>query len=156
MSAVPSRGPNRTDAAAKAVVQDGYDAVSRRYRADDADPPAYRAWTRILTEALPRSANVLDLGCGCGVPIARHLAALGHQVLGIDISRTQIERAERLVPDARFIHGDVSDASFEPASFDGIVCLYMLIHLPRPEQQALIRKMSVWLRPGGTLLATTG
>jgi 2-polyprenyl-3-methyl-5-hydroxy-6-metoxy-1,4-benzoquinol methylase len=32
--------------------------------------------------------------CGCGVPMARHLTALGHRVLGIDISRTQIERAE--------------------------------------------------------------
>jgi 2-polyprenyl-3-methyl-5-hydroxy-6-metoxy-1,4-benzoquinol methylase len=88
--------------------------------------------------------------------MARQLTALGHQVLGIDISRTQIERAGRLVPNARFLHGDVSDASLEPASFDGIVCLYLLIHLPLPEQQALIRNISVWLRPGGVLLATTG
>jgi len=88
--------------------------------------------------------------------MARHLTALGHQVLGIDISRTQIERAERLVPNARFIHGDISDTALEPGSFDGIVCLYLLIHLPQPEQQELIHNMRVWLRPGGVLLATTG
>jgi len=154
MSAVPD--PDGTDAVAKAIVEQGYDAVSLHYRADDEYPPGYRAWTPMLTAVLPRSSDVLDLGCGCGVPMSRHLAALGHRVLGVDISRTQIERAERLVPDAKFMHGDAADAAFEPSSLDGIVCLYMLIHLPQPEQKALIHKMSVWPRAGGVLLATTG
>jgi ubiquinone/menaquinone biosynthesis C-methylase UbiE len=88
--------------------------------------------------------------------MSRHLAALGHRVTGLDISQTQIERAKRLVPDAKFMHGDASDASLGSSSFDGIVCLYMLIHLPQPEQKALIHKMSVWLRAGGVLLTTAG
>ena len=47
--------------------------------------------------------NVLDLGCGAGVPATRDLVDRGFNVTGIDISEVQIERAQRLVPGGRFI-----------------------------------------------------
>jgi 2-polyprenyl-3-methyl-5-hydroxy-6-metoxy-1,4-benzoquinol methylase len=37
-----------------------------------------------------------------------------------------------------------------------VVCLYVLIHLPLPDQPVLIERIAGWLRPGGWLLATTG
>ncbi|SCE69701.1 Methyltransferase domain-containing protein [Micromonospora carbonacea] len=43
-----------------------------------------------------------------------------------------------------------------PGSFDAIICLYVLIHLPLPEQPRLIGRIAAWLRPGGWLLATVG
>jgi 2-polyprenyl-3-methyl-5-hydroxy-6-metoxy-1,4-benzoquinol methylase len=140
----------------KEIVRRGYDAVSERYRADDDEPAAYTAWLAVLRARLPSVASVLDLGCGCGVPISRTLADLGHDVVGVDISAVQVERARRLVPDARFIQADAASLSFATASFDVIVCLYMLIHLPHGEQEALIGNLGTWLKPGGVLLATVG
>jgi SAM-dependent methyltransferase len=124
----------------KEIVRRGYDAVSERYRADDDEPPRYTAWLAALRARMPSVASVLDLGCGCGVPISRTLADLGHDVVGVDISAVQVERARRLVPDARFIQADAASVSFPLGSFDAIVCLYMLIHLPHGEQEALIRE----------------
>ncbi|MFI7433013.1 class I SAM-dependent methyltransferase [Micromonospora haikouensis] len=43
-----------------------------------------------------------------------------------------------------------------PGSFDAIICLYALIHLPLPEQPRLVGRIATWLRPGGWLLATVG
>jgi ubiquinone/menaquinone biosynthesis C-methylase UbiE len=138
------------------IVRRGYDAVSERYRADSDAPSEYETWLQALTSRLPASAQVLDLGCGCGVPMARRLDELGHHVVGVDISAGQIARARRLVPRAQFIQADASELTFSPATFDAIVCLYVLIHLPEPEQEALIRCFRSWLRPKGLLLATVG
>jgi len=140
----------------KEVVRSGYDAVSERYRADDDSPAEYEAWLHTLTERLPAHADVLDLGCGCGLPMTRRLTDLRYQVLGVDTSRVQIDRARQLVPAARFIQADASDMQFEPGSFDAIVCLFMLIHLPQHEQKALVQSFRTWLRPQGVVVATVG
>jgi 2-polyprenyl-3-methyl-5-hydroxy-6-metoxy-1,4-benzoquinol methylase len=138
------------------LVRKGYDALSYRYRSDDADEGRYAPWLAGLNDRLPPTASVLDLGCGCGVPVTRSLSAAGHRVTGVDISDVQIERARTLVPDADFIRADVLALDFPPASFDAVVCLYALIHLPLSAQPVLIRRIAGWLRPSGWLLATAG
>jgi len=75
---------------------------------------------------------------------------------GVDISDVQIERARRLVPAGAFIRADAAQVDFPPASFDAVVCLYALIHLPLDDQPGPLRRVVTWLRPGGWLLATTG
>lgn len=138
------------------IVRRGYDALSYRYRADDAGPGGYAAWLTALRERVPPGGAVLDLGCGCGVPVARELAGHGLAVTGVDLSEVQVRRARRLVPEARFLRADVTRARFPAAAFDAVVCLYTLIHLPLDEQPPLLARIAGWLRPGGWLLATTG
>ncbi len=140
----------------KDVVQRGYDTVSHRYRGDDDTPEHYPTWLRLLSDSIPEQADVLDLGCGCGVPMARDLTERGHRVLGVDLSAVQISRARRLVPGAEFRQADAVELAPAPDSLDAIVCLYVLIHLPRSEQETLIHRFGTWLRPGGILLATVG
>ena len=145
------------DSDRKALVRRGYDAVSYRYRADGDDDAGERGpWAAALGQRLPAGADVLDLGCGCGVPVARALVRAGFAVTGVDLSDVQIDRARRLVPGATFRRADASEVSFAPDSFDAVVSLYMFIHLPLAEQAPLIRRIGRWLRPGGILLATTG
>jgi 2-polyprenyl-3-methyl-5-hydroxy-6-metoxy-1,4-benzoquinol methylase len=136
------------------LVRRGYDALGDRYRADDAPQGAYGPWLAALHERLPADADVLDLGCGCGVPVARSLAEAGHRVTGVDVSRVQLERARRLVPAARFLHADALEVAFPAGAFHAVVCLYLLIHLPLEEQPGLLARIAGWLAPGGWLLAT--
>lgn len=141
----------------KDVVRRGYDALSFRYRADDAAPANHVRWAaELLAHLGDRPARVLDLGCGCGVPVSRDLAAAGHHVIGVDISDVQVERARRLVPDAEFIRADATELEFSEASFDAVVCLFAIIHVPLAEQPAFLRRMARWLRDGGWLLLTAG
>ena len=88
--------------------------------------------------------------------MSRQLAAAGHQVTGVDISDVQISRARQLVPAATFIRGNATELDFPPSSFDAVICLYALIHMPLERQPRLLRDAARWLRPGGWLLATTG
>lgn len=145
------RGNNESE-----LVRRGYDALSYYYRSDNAEGGQYATWVADLQKRLPTEAAVLDIGCGCGVPVARSLANAGHHITGVDISDVQINRARLLVPTATFIRADATHLDFTPASLDAAVCLYALIHMPLIEQPRLLRRIAGWLRPGGWLLATVG
>lgn len=141
----------------KAIVRDGYDNVSYAYRADDASaaPPHYAAALAQLEQRLRAGSNVLDLGCGCGIPVAHELARR-HQVTGVDLSPVQIERARRLTPSATFLCADMTAISFQPETFDAVIALYSIIHVPLAEQPGLFARLGRWLKPGGWLLASVG
>ena len=136
------------------LVRRGYDAIAERYAewASSFESPALR-WVELLEQRLPERSRVLDLGCGGGGPATRALAAR-HDVLGVDISERQLERARRLVPEARFLQANATEIDFEPESFDAVVSLFMLGHVPRARQQPLLERIFGWLAPGGRLLAT--
>jgi SAM-dependent methyltransferase len=106
------------DADPAELVRSGYNAVSRAYRSDDDPAHEYGPWLASLLERIPGRGQVLDIGCGCGVPVARRLAAAGHQVTGVDVSDVQVERARKLVPGAVFLRADATDLDFPPGSFD--------------------------------------
>lgn len=141
----------------KEIVRRGYDKVSYAYRAGTGadDLANYDAWIDELSALLPENSPVLDLGCGCGLPVAHRLAAK-FAITGVDISPVQVERARRLVPDARFICADMAEVDFPTASFAAVVSFYAVIHLPLDEQPALFARLRGWLRPGGYFLGTVG
>src|SRR5438093_10866874 len=102
----------------KALVREGYDRASHAYRGDayELEQSGYGHWLRRLAKRIEPGARVLDLGCGCGVPVARELAKR-YVVEGIDLSPVQIERARRLVPEASFTCADMTTACFPAGSF---------------------------------------
>jgi len=112
-------------------------------------------WVEKLLDRLEDGSNVLELGCGGGSPATVRLAER-NRVLGVDISPKQIERARERVPNASFVRASATELELEESSFDAIVSLYMLGHVPRAEQAPLLGSMASWLRKGGYLLATMG
>lgn len=139
----------------KALVRAGYDALSLRYCPDDAEVGQYGPWIARLLDRLPARGRVLDLGCGCGVPVARELSRK-HDVTGVDLSDIQIARARGLVPAATFLRADAALLDFGVETFDAVVCTYMLIHLPLDEQPGLVARIASWLTAGGWFLAIVG
>ena len=139
------------------IVADGYDAIAERYYAwSDARPSAVRLrWLAKALERIPPGADVLDLGCGAGVPITRALAA-GRHVTGVDISARQIELARAAVPEATFVQADMTALDLAPASLDAVVAFYSLTHVPRADLPELLAAVLRWLRPGGILIASMG
>ena len=148
-----------SDAAAdpRRIVENGYDAIAERYfEWSDARPSAPRLrWLGVALERIPAGADVLDLGCGAGVPMTRALAA-GRNVTGVDISARQIELARANVPEATFIRSDMTALDLPHESLDAVTAFYSLTHVPRADLAALLVAIHRWLRPGGVLIATMG
>lgn len=146
------------DEDAAEVVRAGYDAIAGRYAlyAATGDSHPRHAWLDLLLDRLEVNRRVLELGCGPGVPTAARLVEAGHHVVGVDISDAQISLARRLVPVGRFIRGDLLDFDAGPASYDAVVALYSLIHVPRRRYPELLARVRQWLSPKGWLLASFG
>lgn len=145
-----------------ARVRAGYNVLSRAYRADTADEATqrqYAGWLDYVRGRVPAGGEVLDLGCGNGIPASKWLSDNGLRVTGVDLSDTMVDRARELVPGATFLRGDVAqveEVDFEAAAFDAVVSFFALIHVPVADQARVIARIGRWLRPDGLFLATVG
>lgn len=139
------------------IVRKGYDAISCDYRTDtfDFDASNYKVSLTGFEQYLKPGDHVLDLGCGCGVPVSGYLARR-YTVTGVDISQEQIRRARTLVPGATFLCEDMTTVAFPDASFEAVVSYYAVIHVPVEEQPDLFGRLARWLTGGGYFLAVLG
>lgn len=115
-----------------------------------------RRFVDALVAPFDRPLEVLDLGCGTGVPIARHLIEAGHRVTGVDIAREMLLRARGNVPSARLILADILTIRFRPQAFDAIVAWDSVFHIPRERHGEIYRRCHRWLRAGGRCLLSCG
>jgi ubiquinone/menaquinone biosynthesis C-methylase UbiE len=139
----------------KKTVREGYNAIANRYLAERTRDSEDVGLLRDFTEKLPANAQVLDAGCGAGVPISLRLREC-FQVTGVDFSEAQIELAKKNVPAARFLCQDMTRLDFPENTFDGITSYYAIIHIPREEHQALLANFYRMLKPAGFALLCLG
>ena len=136
----------------------GYDAIAERYdlvtRANRGPETYFRTFLDGVLERIPRGGRVLDLGCGAG-SIAFELARRA-RVVGIDRSEGQLTLARAAVPSAHLLRADIAEVAFRPASFDGVVAFWSLIHVRRDLHAAVLAAVKAWLTPGGFLAGTLG
>jgi ubiquinone/menaquinone biosynthesis C-methylase UbiE len=133
------------------------DLVARlERRAKAADEIAARdAYLDLL--AITAGERVLDVGCGSGAvtrEIARRVGSRGVAV-GLDPSPALLAVARQLAKEAgvgdriEFREGDALRLPFPDGSFDAVVCVTVLSHVPRGE--TAIPEFARVLRPGGRL-----
>ena len=139
------------------LVADGYDLIADEYLAwtERIEGDRKTAYVEQLSAELPDGARVLELGCGSGEPCTR-LVAERFDVMGVDFSGEQIARARSTVPAARFLQADLTTLELVPASYDAVVAIYVLNHVPRELQPDLFDRVAGWLAPGGLFLASLG
>jgi SAM-dependent methyltransferase len=114
-----------------------------------------RPWLERFLALVSTGAPILDLGCGTGEPIARHLIAAGHPVTGVDASEAMLAIARDRFPDAEWLHADMRGLDLG-RRFGGIVAWDSFFHLARDDQRAMFPVFARHLAPGGALLFTSG
>jgi SAM-dependent methyltransferase len=93
-------------------------------------------FARAMQAALPSSATrILEVGCGEG----RQLVAIGTrypgaQLVGLDLPDPELEHAWADVPAARMVQGSALALPFADRSFDLVMAVEVIEHLPDPEQ----------------------
>lgn len=135
------------------------DIYERHARAWDAsrgpDLQGEQKWLDRFTELVPPGGTILDIGCGSGDPIGRHLLAHHFDVIGIDSSPTLIEIAKSRFPGAAFHVGDMRELALG-GSFEGLIAWHSIFHLAPDDQRGLFPRLARHAQPGTMLLFTTG
>lgn len=137
------------------IVKHGYDRCAQRYL-DQRDIFENRKYLDDLIYRLEPNSSILDVGCGAGSPIDKYLVEKGFKVTGIDISSEQIRLAKEIVPQAKYLVKDMSEADFPDTYFDSAISFYAIFHVKREEHQALFDKLFSIIKPGGYILVTMG
>ncbi len=127
------------------------------YFADDADENYQAAAARtsqllIADGGIDGSADVLDVGCGCGNFLFQVTGQTGCQGTGLDLSIERIKfarqrQAELGRPGIEFVHGSATAMPFEPGRFSHVVSQDALFLVP--DKQASHAEIYRVLRPGG-------
>ncbi|KAL8945757.1 MAG: hypothetical protein Q9222_007748 [Ikaeria aurantiellina] len=127
-----------------------------KYEKAFGNDPALIATVKKWLSHLPSGSQVLECGCGTGIPIARTIADSGgsHKYHGIDLAAGMVELCRKQVPDGVFEVVDM--LTYTPtSSFDGVVASLSFLELKYEEQVSMARKWFEWLRPGGVFLLST-
>ncbi|MEZ4385481.1 MAG: class I SAM-dependent methyltransferase [Nannocystaceae bacterium] len=102
---------------------------------------------------------ILDLGCGAGEPIARHLIDRGCAVTGVDAAAPMIERCRQRFPAHTWLVADMRDLTpdaLDRRRFAGILAWDSLFHLSRDDQRRVLVRLRDFAAPGAALLFTSG
>ncbi len=108
-----------------------------------------------ILKGLPPETKILDLGCGTGNPIAKHIIQKGFRLVGVDQSEKMLEIAKTVVPEAQLIHADMESVQFND-KFGAIVAWDSIFHVERKNHSAIFHKLSNSLEIGGRLFLSAG
>lgn len=133
----------------------GYEAVAEEFMARRTSSRVGVATVREWAQSLPVGADVLDLGCGHGVPVSQALVDCGLTVYGVDASPSLIAAFRARFPAALAECSGVEDSEFFGRSFDGVVAWGLIFLLAPTAQSRLIDSVSAVLKPGGRFLFTS-
>jgi cyclopropane fatty-acyl-phospholipid synthase-like methyltransferase len=114
-----------------------------------------KPWLDRFCELIPPSGMVLDCGCGCGEPIARHLEQQGYGVTGVDSSSAMIRMFKARLPAQRAVIADMRSLALQE-KFQGIVAWDSFFHLHHDDQKAMFTTFRNHAAPGAALMFTTG
>jgi SAM-dependent methyltransferase len=95
-----------------------------------------QAWIDRFLAMVPRGAAILDLGCGAGAPIGRHLVDQGYSVTGVDSAPGMIAHFRANLPEQAALVGDIRHLALI-TRFAAILAWDSLFHLSHEAQRGM-------------------
>ena len=112
------------------------------------------AFARLLDQAIPGDARIVEVGCGTG-QMSLYLARADRVVVGADLTLASLRLAEAArrrfeLPRVRFVESDLFRPGLKDGAFDVVYCSGVLHHTPDP--RAAFAKVARLAKPGGMIV----
>ncbi len=132
-------------------LRSSYDTVAAKYESRFVDELRDKPRDRELLKAFATSVGdpVVEIGCGPG-QIGAFVRQRDHRVIGVDLSMQMARLAARRL-DATLV-ADMRALPLASGSVGGLVAFYSVIHIRRPELEAVLGEFHRVLRSGGRVL----
>lgn len=140
------------------MLQNSYDKIAGKWHANSRGQEYVERtlnYVDKILENLPPNAKILDLGCGTGKPVAKHIIERGFRVVGVDQSAGLLKIAKTVVPEAELIHADMIEIEFDE-KFAVAVAWDSVFHVRRKYHSEIYRKLAASLETGAKLLLSIG
>ena len=111
-------------------------------------------FARLLNDAIPSDARIVDIGCGTG-QMSLYLARADRIVVGVDMTRASLslgrEAARRFdLERVSFVETDLRSPGLKSGIFDVVYCSGVVHHTPDP--RASFASLVQLARPGGIIV----
>lgn len=114
-----------------------------------------KAWLDRFLALVPAGGSVLDIGCGSGEPITRHLLEQGRVVTGVDSAPPMLGLCRARFPAASFVEADMRTLALGK-TFDGLIAWDSVFHLAHDDQRRMFAVFADHAREMTALMFTSG
>ena len=91
---------------------------------------------------------ILDIGCGHGY-IHPYLRRFGYEIVGVELAESVLPVARKENPDVSYVGYNGARLPFASQSFDVVLTVCVMHHVPPIQWLSFLREMRRVLRPGG-------
>jgi 2-polyprenyl-3-methyl-5-hydroxy-6-metoxy-1,4-benzoquinol methylase len=123
-----------------------------RHSRRNSDTRYASALAGLQTSGLAPGGRILDIGCGVS---AQAGSFAQYRYIGVDLNRQALRYGHSQHPSAHYVVQSITHIGFRDGTFDGILCLEVIEHLPQAVRLAMCRELLRILRPGGALMLST-
>ena len=148
-------GDARTDAVRRFYESAPFPAYGPRDSLSSLCKRAERSrFARLLNEAIPGDARILEIGCGTG-QMSLYLTRADRRVIGADLTRASLllaqQAAQRFgLARVHFVETDLLRPGLRAGAFDVVYASGVLHHTPNPRES--FARIASLARPGGTII----
>jgi SAM-dependent methyltransferase len=132
-----------------------YERHAPAYDAERSRNLMERAWLDRFCTLLPPGGAVLDVGCGQGEPIARHLIETGYALTGVDSSTAMIALCKARFPQRSWHVADMRALALRQ-HFNGVLAWDSFFHLTPDDQRRMFPIFRAHAAPKAALMFTSG
>jgi len=97
-----------------------------------------------LQKELRNCTSVLDVGCGPSSPL-QYCKNIKHS-LGVEAFRPYLEKSKKQKIHSKYLNKKIEDLNFPDESFDAVIAIEVIEHLPKKLGLEFIKKASRWAK----------